>query len=804
MRRVLALGVVVLFVCAAQARANGILIPEDKKLPPLAMLNHNVTIAIDEQVAVTTVEQTFRNHTKQPLEAIYVFPVPKGASVRQFSMWVDGKEVQGELVEADKARQIYTDVVHQAQDPGLLEYMGNNLLRVKVFPIPPGGDQKIKLSYTSLSVSDHGLIEYVYPLKNSGQVVKTLEKFSIEVRLKSQHPLQNIYSPSHNITTTRPSDREAVVSFSKDQALLDRDFQLYYTAGKKDVGLTAVAHRPNAEEPGFFLLLASPRAELSKEQEIPRDMVFVLDTSGSMRGKRMTQARNALKYCLTHLGPKDRFALMNFATVVNKYDTKLRSASAEEIGQAVKWVDKLEAKGGTAIDDALSAALELRTSDESRPFTIVFFTDGEPTIGETNADKILDNVARKNTANTRIFTFGVVNEDDINASFLDRLADQTRAVSTYVRETEDIEAKVSSLYAKISNPVLANLKLSVSDGVKLSEVYPPHLPDLFHGSQLVVLGRYDGAGKAKITLTGNVGKEVKEFVYEIDFAAKTGEDKAFVEDLWARRKVGYLLDQIRVNGDKKELIEEVTALAQRYGITTPYTSYLVVPDAPAFGPKGAGGGAGGFGGGVPQALQGGSGKGSKKVADFAKDLGKADDKERLAKSRDLQTQMAFDKLPAAGPVASGDVAAKALQDAKEQYRYFNEAKARMEKKDWNAVQAGQLGVNLSLETCNLRNQAQMANSALRKANQRTLMEIGGVWIDEGFDAKMKTVTVKAMSKAYFSLLERQPKMRDVLQLGNHLIWVTPSRTALVIDTSDGIEELANDEIDRLFVKATRR
>src|SRR5262245_37395278 len=230
MRRILAV-VAVMLAYVNTAGATRLLIPVEKKLPPLAMLNHQVNVSIDDQVAITRIEQTFRNHTDRPLEATYVFPIPKGASVRKFSMWVDGKEVAGELVEADRARQIYADIVHQAHDPGLLEYMGNNLLRMKVFPIPAGGEQKIKLSYTSLARSDHGLIEYVYPPKTSGHAVQTLDKFSVNVQLKSQHPLQNIYSPSHNITTVRSNDREAKVSFSKDQAFLDRDFQLYYTAG---------------------------------------------------------------------------------------------------------------------------------------------------------------------------------------------------------------------------------------------------------------------------------------------------------------------------------------------------------------------------------------------------------------------------------------------------------------------------------------------------------------------------------------------------------------------------------------------
>ena len=221
----------------------------------------------------------------------------------------------------------------------------------------------------------------------------------------------------------------------------------------------------------------------------------------------------------------------------------------------------------------------MRTDDPTRPFTVIFFTDGLPTVDETDTDKIVKKTLAKNSGNTRIFTFGV--GDDVNAAMLDQLAEATRAVSTYVRPAEDIGDKVASLYGKISHPVLTDLRLTVGEQIRIHEVYPPKLPDLFHGNQLVVIGRYTGFGHQMVKLTGMVGSEKKEFVYELTFPERTATDtgKDFVEALWARRKVGFLLDQIRVNGEKKELIDEVVVLAKKYGIATPYTSYLVVPDA---------------------------------------------------------------------------------------------------------------------------------------------------------------------------------------------------------------------------------
>ena len=563
---------------AGTVQAHGLLIPEERTLPPLAMLNHKVTITIEDQVAVTHVEQTFRNHTDRKLEATYIFPVPKGANVNKFTMWVNGVEQKGELIEADKARAIYTSFVRRIQDPGLLEYIGNDLLQMKVFPIEPRSDQKVTLSFTAVAEKDGNLVEYIYPLKTDGKATSTLEDFEITGTIKSQHAVQNVYSPTHLITLKRANDQEVSFSFDRNQGLLDKDFQLFYSTGDKDIGLTALTHRPIASEDGYFSLLITPKVDIPKEYQIPRDVVLVLDTSGSMRGVKMEQAKKALKYCLENLGKKDRFAMLNFATTVNRYRDKLTDADSDQIAAARKWVDKLEATGGTAIDAALKSALEFRAKDEGRSFNIVFFTDGEPTVGETKPDKILKNFAAQNTANTRVFTFGV--GDDVNATFLDRLAEQTRAISTYVRPAEDIEAKVSGLYAKISNPVLTNLKLTATNDIRFSEVYPAQLPDLFHGQQLVVFGRYRGTGPSALKLTGQVGKETKEFVYELNFPAKTNDDREFVEHLWARRKVGFMLDQIRANGEQKELKDEIVTLSKKYGITTPYTSWLIVPDGP--------------------------------------------------------------------------------------------------------------------------------------------------------------------------------------------------------------------------------
>lgn len=806
MRQLLALGLLV--VGLGQARADGFMIPKERSMPPLAMVYHRVRINLEDQVAVTQVEQSFRNSTDRPLEATYLFPVPRGASVTKFSMWVNGKEMTGELLDAAQARQIYNDIVRRTKDPGLLEYVDNNVFRLRVFPVAARSDQKVSLTYSSVLARDNGIVEYVYPLKAGGGFGHTLEEFSIEASIKSPDPIQNVFSPTHAITTSHRGDHEVTVKFDKNQGLLDKDFQLFYGCSPKDVSFTALTFRPIASEKGYMLLLIAPRMESRTEEAIARDMVLVLDTSGSMRGPKMDQARRALKYCLKNLGSKDRFGLIHFASTVTKYRDGLEDSSSDRIADASRWVDGLEANGGTNIQDALNAALDYRSSDKSRGFTIVFFTDGMPTIGETSPDRILRSFLDKNTSNTRVFTFGV--GDDVNATFLDQLAGQTRAVSTYVRPAEDIEEKVSGLYAKISLPVLTDLKLSAGGSVRFEEMYPPRLPDLFHGSQLVVFGRYTGNGPAAITLSGRVGDRQKEIVNESNFPEKTGDTKAFIEQIWARRKVGYLLDQIRQYGESKELVDETKLLAKRYGIATPYTSYLIVPDAPMpmtgprfRGGRGAGGGAGGIegmsgglgmGAGMGGAAGGVPGVGKAKIADLAKDAQRV--KGELKENRDRLNDAIF-KSAGATSINSPQALA-GFREAGERRANLEEAKKALAEQRLERVQGGKLGVELSIDSNALRNQSRLTISAVKNVAGRNCLEYGGVWIDEDFEAKTPTVVVKAQSDAYFRLLERQPRLRDVLKLGNAIVWVTPSGAALVIDPNDGKETLGDAEIDNLF------
>jgi len=803
----------VLFAVASPAFGHGLLIPTEPDLPPLAMLNHHVDVTLEDQVAVTKVEQTFRNHTDRQLEATYVFPVPAGASVREFAMWVDGRRVKGELLTADEAKTMYTNIVRQTKNPALLDYIGSDLLSLKVFPVPAGGEQKLEVSFTAVARKQLDVVEYVYPLQSDRAAASTLEEFRLSLQLKSKQPIGNIYSPTHDVAVHRSGDHEALVRFEQQGATLDRDFHLFYTTSGQDIGLTALTHRPISSEDGYVMLLVSPRAELSKEQKVPRDIVFVVDTSGSMmQDNKMEQARKALKHCLGQLTAEDRFSLISFASTVESYRDALVPADEEHVKQAQGWVSDLYAGGGTAIDRALKLALSRRSDDPGRMFTVVFFTDGQPTIGERDTDKILANVKEQNTANTRIFSLGLGN--DLNAVLLDQLAEQTRSLSSYVRPEQNVETRIAGFFDKIHHPVLAKLKLSVGEGdVRLAEIYPPQLPDLFHGDQLVVLARFEGSGPASIRLDGEVGPHQQQFDYAVDFQTRS-DGKEFVEQLWARRKVGYLLDQIRIGGEQRELVDAVVELSKNYGITTPYTSYLIMPDVPlevasaesfrgADGAK-AGGRVNRYYAAPPALANGAEGDNQLKVEDFARRIQTGDG--LLARTRGALQDEALDRVARAdksrpaGATSSpaNEKSRDAAQEAKQLKSTLDQARFNYGNGRLVQNQAGQLGVDLSVSTNHLKCQNQLVASAVCPVASRNCVEIGGVWIDDAFTPQTRTLTIKAQSEAYFRILERQPQMKDVFRLGNHLVWIAPNGDALVIDSTDGREKISDREIDAMF------
>jgi Ca-activated chloride channel family protein len=315
--------------------------------------------------------------------------------------------------------------------------------------------------------------------------------------------------------------------------------------------------------------------DVKVKQVVTKDVAFVLDTSGSMAGKKLEQAKKALQFCVENLNDGDRFEIIRFSTEVEPLFDKLVKATDQNRARANDFIREIKPIGGTAIDDALRKALALRPGQDDRPFVVIFLTDGRPTIGTTDEDQIVANVKKEDEGRTRVFCFGI--GTDVNTHLLDRITEDTRAVSQYVLPEEDLEVKVSNFFSKIKEPVLTNPTLRFTGGIRVTKLYPSPLPDLFRGEQLVLLGRYSGKGDAAVVVEGTVNGAARKFTYEVSFA-DDASDSEFIPRLWATRRVGYLLDEIRLHGENGELRDEVSELARKYSIVTPYTAYLILED----------------------------------------------------------------------------------------------------------------------------------------------------------------------------------------------------------------------------------
>ena len=560
-----------LLLTVQSARADGLIIvdppPDHVILPYLPVKYHRVTVEIQDQVAQVKVDQAFVNNSEVALEATYVFPLPEDAAISDFSLYVDGERLEGRILDKEEAREIYESIVRRNRDPALLEYVGRNAFQAQVFPIPPHGERRVQISYTQLLTQEAGLVHFLYPLNTEKFSPLPLEEVTISVDVRSQTAIKAVYSPSHDVAIDRLSETHVTASYEENDVTPSTDFELFYSLSSEDIGASLTTYR-QGDEDGFFLLLVAPKADFRQQEVVAKDVMLVLDISGSMEGEKLEQAKRALRFVLEHLNPDDRFNILTFNTTIDTYAETLRSAGrADDAGD---FVDDLEADGGTNIDEALQEALRLLPGE--RPELVIFLTDGQPTVGVQEPDVIIGDVSDAVSPSTRLFVFGV--GDDVNTILLDTLAQDNRGVSQYVRPDEDIAAAISGFYEKVSTPVLADIALDFGD-IEVSDVYPLPLPDLFAGTQLVIVGRYQGEGTVTLRLTGTVNGREQTLSYEGQEFPRRATEMDFLPRLWATRKIGYLLSQVRLHGSDEELVDEVVDLSLRYGVMTPYTSFLV-------------------------------------------------------------------------------------------------------------------------------------------------------------------------------------------------------------------------------------
>jgi Ca-activated chloride channel family protein len=721
----LLLSISFLFVLAANAAAQGVIVPGPCRRCPegprpitlprsLPVKSIKIDTRITSQVATTHVEQVFRNDTDATLEGIYFFPIPEQASITEFAIWEGDRRLVGEVRSREEARRIYDEIVRRQRDPGLLEYAGKNLFQASIFPIPPHSDKKLELKYSQVLEAQSGTVAYHYPL-GTGRQVAEIGSVSGRVELDSKDPIRNVYSPTHQVDIKRNGDRRSVITFESAAGKEPQDFQLFYTRSAEDFGVTLLTHREPGKD-GYFLLMISPKDDWSDQEYAAKDIVFVLDTSGSMSDAgKMEKARAALLYGIRILRPQDRFNVISFAGEERLMEMGMVAADEQGRKRGETFAQSLRPVGGTNINQALLTAMQ-QFQPGDRPKILVFMTDGLPTVGETNAARIVENARTAKVSGLRVFTFGV--GYDVNTSLLDKLAGENGGVADYVEPQEDIEVKVSNFFAKINHPVLTDLRLDMA-GVQTDLFYPRALPDIFKGSQLTIIGRYKNPiqlDHVRLALSGNSrGASRTLFYNDLSFPLRE-DDNDFLPRLWATRRVGWLMEQIRLNGEQRELRDEIVDLGTRYGIVTPYTSYLALE---------------------PGAVQ--------------NITGARRDNSGFMAGRQMRSQ------PAAAPKAA----------------------------DMTAT-TGQAAVTLSKQARAQQEVARMetetASSLVRNVGGKTFYLRDEVWTDSEFKPGMTLpeTVIKFGSDEYFTILKQKRQLGDFFSLGEKVIVVFEGRIYKVI------------------------
>ncbi len=537
-----------------------------------------VDARVTDQVAKVQVSQSFVNTGSMQMEVSFIFPLPYDGAIDRMTLLVDGREMPAKLLAAADARRMYEDIVRKNRDPALLEWIGTGMFKTSVFPVPPGAKRTVSLRYTQLLRQQNGMSDFLFPLSTAKYTSHPVAKINFRIAVESRENIKNIYSPTHAIEIKRPDDRNAVVTYSAKDQVPSSDFRLLYDIGRGKVNMRVLSYRPEQSQDGYFLMLASP--EIKSDGERPKKTVLlVIDRSGSMSGQKIEQVRTALKQVLNNLREGDLFNVIAFDSEVESFRPELQRYNDKTRREALGFVEGIYAGGSTNIDEALRTAFG-QLKDSGRPSYVVFLTDGLPTVGETNEMKIVARSKQENHVRARIFCFGV--GYDLNARFLDKLVRENYGQSEYVRPDENIEEHVAKLYARIESPVLTGMSVrfdfdtaKTEEGTSVNRIYPRDMGDLFAGDQLVVAGRYHKSGTAKIVVNGKIGDKQEKFDFPADFVEHSADESlAFVEKLWAIRRVGEILDEMDLRGKNDELTKELVELATKHGILTPYTSFM--------------------------------------------------------------------------------------------------------------------------------------------------------------------------------------------------------------------------------------
>jgi Ca-activated chloride channel family protein len=568
------LGAALALACLAAppvSRAAGLLIADGGLGGVLEIKEHDVKVTLNNGVAVTKVTQVFLNTEQRQVEALYTFPVPKGASVANFSMWINGKEMVGEVVEKQRAREIYNSYKQVRRDPGLLEQVDFRTFEMRIFPIGPGAEQRVEITYYQELDFDHDWATYVYPLATATRKdvdTRTTGKFAFALDAKSAVPIAALESPSHGdaFVVARHSDAYWQASLETRGGSLARDLVLAYRTARPQTGLDLITSKQGNED-GFFCLTLTAGDDLGKLDE-GMDYVFVLDVSGSMANDgKLLASKDSVSAFLNELGEKDRFEVMTFNVQPYLAFQKLRPADAAAKQDAGTFLATQQARGGTVLKPALTTAYKY--ADADRPLNVVVLSDG---LTEAQERAPLLQLIAQRPRSAKVFCIGVGN--DVNKPLLEQLARDAGGLAAFVSHGDNFTRQAQAFRRKLTRPAATDLQLDFG-GVKVYDLEPKTLPNLYHGSPVRVYGRYSGGGEAQVGLRGNIrGVELKKTA-QLEFP-KQDPSNPEIDRMWASHRIDGLLQQSDRDGSRTRVTDEVIRLGEGYSIVTEYTSFLVL------------------------------------------------------------------------------------------------------------------------------------------------------------------------------------------------------------------------------------
>ena len=573
-------------------------------------------IRIVQQVATTTLDVGLTNPTGQQQQAEMLIPVPDGAVLRGFVFAGSASEPTAKLLPKAEALATYRSIVSKLKDPALLEFAGFNLVRSSVFPVAAHGTQRVRVIYEHILPADGNRVDYMLPRSESFEATAT--PWKISVRVSSKSAISAVYSPSHQVAVERAAPEQALVRVAGETKLEPGPFRLSYLVEGNGLTASLLAYPDARIGGGYFLLLAGVPAGTRTGPTIKREVTLVIDRSGSMQGEKIQQARKAALQVVEGLEAGEAFNIIDYSDAVARFAQRPVIKNRETIGQARTYLNRLRAEGSTNIHDALVEAMRQPVTAEMLPLTI-FLTDGLPTAGEVRETAIRNAVVAANTHKRRIFTFGV--GFDVNAPLLTSIANATRATTTFVFPNEDVEAKVSQVFRRLSGPIFADPQLATLDARgavttrAVRELLPAELNDLFEGDQIVLLGQYQDEQPLHFRISGNYLGAQRTFDLKFDVDKATTRN-AFVPRLWASRKIARLIETISEAGadsaisaraggrgpmnmsaampsrsaagnhsvganvpldpKMKELVDEIVRLSTEYGVLTEYTAFLAL------------------------------------------------------------------------------------------------------------------------------------------------------------------------------------------------------------------------------------